>query len=105
MTDILIRDVPPDVLALIDGEAERQGLSRTAYLRRQIAQDAGRTAQRGDHSDAVGDRVLGSFRIGAPGRGGPAAPGPVAGAASDPGGGCGPADSAHRADDVGQHHE
>lgn len=46
MTDILIRDVPPDLLAVIDAKAERQGLSRSEYLRRQIAQDAGRPAQR-----------------------------------------------------------
>lgn len=46
MTDILIRDVPPDVLAAIDAKAERQGLSRSEYLRRQIALDAGSPAQR-----------------------------------------------------------
>lgn len=45
MTDILIRDVPPDVLAAIDAKAERQGLSRSEYLRRQIAQDAGRPSE------------------------------------------------------------
>lgn len=45
MTDILIRDVPPDVLAGIDANAERLGLSRSEYLRRQIAQVAGRPAQ------------------------------------------------------------
>lgn len=45
MTDILIRDVPPDVLAAIDAKAERLGLSRSEYLRRQIARDATLPAQ------------------------------------------------------------
>jgi hypothetical protein len=45
MTDILIRDVPDEVLAAIDAKAKRVGLSRTEYLRRALererAQDAG----------------------------------------------------------------
>jgi hypothetical protein len=45
MTDILIRDVPDEVLAAIDAKAKRVGLSRTAYLRRALererAQDVG----------------------------------------------------------------
>lgn len=45
MTDILIRDVPDEVLAAIDAKAKRVGLSRTAYLRRALererVQDAG----------------------------------------------------------------
>lgn len=36
MTDILIRDVPDDVLAAIDAKAKRVGLSRTEYLRRAL---------------------------------------------------------------------
>ena len=44
MTDILIRDVPDEVLAAIDARAKRVGLSRTQYLRRALererAQDA-----------------------------------------------------------------
>jgi plasmid stability protein len=36
MTDILIRDVPDEVLAAIDAKAKRLGLSRTAYLRRTL---------------------------------------------------------------------
>jgi negative regulator of replication initiation len=43
MTDILIRDVPDDVLAVIDSRANHLGLSRNEYLRRQLSQDAGRT--------------------------------------------------------------
>jgi hypothetical protein len=40
MTDVLIRDVPDDVVAALDAHAERLGLSRTEYLRRRLAQDA-----------------------------------------------------------------
>ena len=40
MSDLLIRDVPEDVLAAIDSRANRLGLSRTEYLRRRLAQDA-----------------------------------------------------------------
>lgn len=39
MTDILIRDVPDDVLAAIDTKAKRVGLSRTEYLRRALARE------------------------------------------------------------------
>jgi hypothetical protein len=45
MTDILIRDVPDEVLAAIDAKAKRVGISRTEYLRRALeregVQDAG----------------------------------------------------------------
>jgi len=40
MTDMLIRDVPDDVLAAIDAHAGRLGLSRSEYVRRRLAQDA-----------------------------------------------------------------
>lgn len=39
MTDILIRDVPDDVLAAIDAKAKRVGLSRTEYLRRTLERE------------------------------------------------------------------
>lgn len=39
MTDILIRDVPDDVLAAIDARAKRVGLSRTEYLRRALERE------------------------------------------------------------------
>ncbi len=39
MTDILIRDVPEDVIAAIDTKAQRLGLSRTEYLRRTLARE------------------------------------------------------------------
>lgn len=39
MTDVLIRDVPDDVLAAIDGRAKRLGLSRAEYLRRALVRE------------------------------------------------------------------
>lgn len=36
MSDVLIRDVPDDDLERIDAEAARLGLSRSAYLRREM---------------------------------------------------------------------
>ncbi len=40
MTDVLIRDVPDEVIAAIDASASRLGLSRSEYVRRRLAQDA-----------------------------------------------------------------
>jgi predicted transcriptional regulator len=40
MSDVLIRDIPDDVLAALDQLAARLGLSRTEYIRRRLAQDA-----------------------------------------------------------------
>jgi hypothetical protein len=40
MTDMLIRDVPDDVVAAVDARASRMGLSRSEYVRRRLAQDA-----------------------------------------------------------------
>ena len=40
MMDMLIRDVPDDVVAAIDAHAGRLGLSRSEYVRRRLAQDA-----------------------------------------------------------------
>lgn len=39
MTDILIRDVPDEVLAAIDAKAKKVGLSRTEYLRRALERE------------------------------------------------------------------
>ena len=50
MTDILIRDVPEDVIAAIDIKAQRVGLSRTEYLRRALARE--RNAQSAEVSVA-----------------------------------------------------
>ena len=50
MTDMLIRDVPHDVIAAVDARASRLGLSRSEYVRRRLAQDAaaGATVTTGD---------------------------------------------------------
>lgn len=45
MTDILIRDVPDDVVNALDAHAKRQGLSRNEYLRRQLTQEAVRSGE------------------------------------------------------------
>jgi hypothetical protein len=43
MSDVLIRDVPEDVLAVLDHRASHLGLSRNEYLRRKLSQEAGRS--------------------------------------------------------------
>ncbi len=40
MADVLIRDVPEQVVAALDAHAARLGLSRSEYVRRRLAQDA-----------------------------------------------------------------
>lgn len=42
MADILIRDVPENVISSIDAHAARLGLSRSEYIRRMWSQDAAR---------------------------------------------------------------
>ncbi|WP_436794615.1 type II toxin-antitoxin system VapB family antitoxin [Actinospongicola halichondriae] len=44
MTDILIRDVPEELLKVIDAKAKRVGLSRTEYLRRALERERVPTA-------------------------------------------------------------
>lgn len=39
MTDVLVRDVPDEVVAALDARAARLGLSRSEYLRRRLAQE------------------------------------------------------------------
>jgi len=39
VTDILIRDVPDEILSAIDGKAKRLGMSRAAYLRRTLERE------------------------------------------------------------------
>ena len=39
LTDILIRSVPDDVVAAIEANAERAGLSRAEYLRRALERE------------------------------------------------------------------
>jgi plasmid stability protein len=43
MSDVLIRDVPDDVLRAIDARAAKLGISRVEYVRRRLAQDAALT--------------------------------------------------------------
>lgn len=45
MSDILIRNVPDDVIAAIDRQATRLGLSRAAYLRRTLARERHRSEE------------------------------------------------------------
>ena len=61
MSDVLIRDVPDDVLAAIDAHAADLGLSRTEYLRRQLARDARRSRGPVSVADlqAFGERFAG----------------------------------------------
>ena len=40
MSDVVIKDVPDDIIAALDALANRLGLSRNEYLRRRLAQDA-----------------------------------------------------------------
>jgi plasmid stability protein len=44
MTNILIRDVPDDVVAALDARSALLGLSRNEFLRRRIAQEARRNS-------------------------------------------------------------
>jgi len=39
VTDVLIRDVPDDVIDAVDAHAQQLGLSRSEYLRRQLARE------------------------------------------------------------------
>ena len=41
LPDILIRDLPEHVVTAIDANAQRLGLSRNEYLRRQLGTEAG----------------------------------------------------------------
>jgi hypothetical protein len=45
VADILIRDVPDDVLAAIDAKARRAGLSRTEYIRRTLSREGNDSAR------------------------------------------------------------
>jgi len=57
MLDLLIRDVPDDVVAAIDAKAKRLGVSRTEYLRRQLVQ----AASAGDEPGSVSTDDLRRF--------------------------------------------
>ncbi len=55
MADVLVRDVPDEVLAGVDAHAARLGLSRVEYIRRRLAADAALSA------DAVSAADLSTF--------------------------------------------
>ena len=61
MADILIREVPEDVIAAIDEKAQRLGLSRSEYLRRTLARErdaqssAVSVSDLADFADTFGD--------------------------------------------------
>jgi hypothetical protein len=59
MSDVLIRDVPDDVIVALDSHASRLGLSRTEYVRRRLAQDA--AATRGPVSTGDLERFASTF--------------------------------------------
>lgn len=60
MTNLLIRDVPDDVVAAIDANARRLGLSRAEYLRRTLTQAAHRPAAvTAEQLRRFGDRFAG----------------------------------------------
>ena len=61
MTDILIRDLPEGIVADIDSEAGRLGLSRVEYIRRQLIREARRTKREVRPTDLVAsdDRLAG----------------------------------------------
>jgi len=40
MTDVLVRDVPDEVITALDSRAASLGLSRSEYLRRRLGQEA-----------------------------------------------------------------
>lgn len=60
MTDMLIRDVPDDVIAALEAHACRLGLSRTEYVRRRLAQDAAVSGSRVSTGDLT--RFAETFR-------------------------------------------
>lgn len=45
MTDILIRDLPEEAVAAIDASAQRLGISRVEYVRRQLISDSRRSSE------------------------------------------------------------
>lgn len=49
MGDVLVRDIPENVLAALDARAAKLGLSRTEYIRRRLSQDAADTQVTVEH--------------------------------------------------------
>ncbi len=53
MPDVLIRDLPDDVLAAIDAKARRVGLSRSEYIRRTLSRERSKTTDNVSVKDLV----------------------------------------------------
>ncbi len=60
MPDVLIRNIPPEDLERLDEQARRYGLSRSDFLRRQLHQQAQRSANSVTVSDlnAMSDLLI-----------------------------------------------
>ena len=56
MTDILIRELPDDVIAAVDANAQRAGVTRSEFLRRVLAEQQGPAVSR-DHLDRLAERT------------------------------------------------
>ena len=56
MTDILIRDVPDEVVEALDANAQRAGLTRAEYLRRVLAEQQAPALTR-EHLDRFAART------------------------------------------------
>ena len=56
VTDILIRDVPDEVVAALDANARRAGVTRAEYLRRVLAEQQGPAVTRG-HLNRFAERT------------------------------------------------
>jgi hypothetical protein len=56
VTDILIRDVPADVVAALDANAQRAGVTRAEYLRRVLAEQQGPAVTR-NHLERFAERT------------------------------------------------
>jgi plasmid stability protein len=55
VADILIRNMPDDVVAALDAQARRLGLSRSEYLRRRLTAEATAEVVTAEHLAAFGD--------------------------------------------------
>jgi hypothetical protein len=60
VTNILIRDIPDEVVAAIDANAQRLGLSRAEYLRRTLLRERSVTGRRVTRRDLT--RFARTFR-------------------------------------------
>ena len=62
MSNILVRDLPEAVVAEIDAQAARVGISRVEYVRRQLVREARRVARSVSAADLQrSDQLLGDL--------------------------------------------